>query len=152
MSEVGHQGAVSIHGEGVTGVSGNHTTILLPIDKGVARCGSSRHSTTLAIVEGATATNVTTVIRVGRHINSIGIDGEVSHQGAVSVHSEGIVGIGGDHIAILCPIGEGIARGSRCTHRAALAIVEGATASDITTIARVGRHTNSIGASGEVSY
>ena len=71
-------------------------------------------------------------------------------QTAVAGHSESVVRIGGDHISILCPIGEVVAIICVGVHRTPLAIGVGPTAAHRAAIARVGRNAYGVGLLREV--
>ena len=136
--EVGHQGAVCGDIEGVIGIGRDHIAVLRPVGEGIAGSSSSDYGTALAISEGATARYGTAISRIGRHINSIGVGGEVGHKGMVCIHDESVVGIGGNHRAILGPIRESVARVGRGRDRARLSFGESATTCHTATFGRVG--------------
>ena len=116
LCKVGHQGAVASHCEGVIGIGGDHVAVLRPVGEGVTRVCRGLYGALLALLVCAAASDGATVARVSRHgdgvILLLGL--EVGHQGAVASDCKGVIGLGGDHIAVLCPVGEREAVVGRC--------------------------------------
>ena len=113
----------------------------------VSRRPTLRGAVFKAVCEGlsiAAHGDSTTHSGIRRGIDSEGRDSEVGHKVAVVVQSKGIVGIGGDNIAILSPIHKGVTRVGRCSHGAGRTCGVGTTASDGTAVGRVGRHGDGI--------
>ena len=144
VSEVGHQGVVAVHGEGVAGIGGNHSTVFRPVVEGVVGAGCGSNSAALAVCKAAAAGDSAAIGRVGRHADGVSVGSEVSHKAVVAVHGEGVIGVGGNHSAVFRPVGESVACGWRGTHCAGLTFSVGAFASDGAAIGRVGRHADGI--------
>ena len=66
------------------------------------------------------------------------------YQSTVTCHGEGVVGLGGDHIAVFGPVGKGVAVGRCGDYGAVVTIMIGTTARDVAAIARVGRNTDGV--------
>ena len=146
MLELSHQIAVTGDGKGVIGVSGDLRAILSPSQEGITCGWGGAYCALLALLIDSATCDGTTIGGVGRHGNRVALllPLEVSHQVAVSSDGEGIVGLGGDHAAILGPVGESESIVGRCAYGAGLALVVGAATSDGATIARVSRDGNRI--------
>ena len=108
--EVGHEVAVGIHREGVACIIGNHSAVFGPNIKGVAAAGYGAYCAGFTLFEGASATDIATIGRVGRNADGKGLRdvSKVGDEGAVASHSEVVAGIGRNHGAVLGPVGEGV--------------------------------------------
>ena len=60
-SEVGHESAVGIHGEGVVGIIGNYGAVFGPILKGIAIVGCGSHGAGFTLFESATTTDIAAI-------------------------------------------------------------------------------------------
>ena len=128
--ELCHKGAITRYREGVVGIGRNLVAILSPSQEGVS-CGSRGcHRATLAIVVAATTRNTTSTIRVGRDVYRVALGLELCHKGAITRHREGVVGIGRNLVAVLCPSQEGVSCGSRGRHSTTLAMIISAAATN----------------------
>ena len=89
----------------------------------------------------------TAVGRVGRHGDGVRdrcLCREMCDQGSVACDIELIAGLGGDHIAVFSPIGEGEVLIGCGGDSAGLAIMEGTTTSYCAAVDRVGRHRDGV--------
>ena len=127
-------------------MGGDHIAVLGPIGEIVTSVGSGSDGAGLTLLVSAAASNVTSIGRVGRYgygvVLRLGL--EVSHQVAVGIDSESVASVGRDYIAVLGPVGEGIASIRRGSHCARLTLVVGAATSDRATDVRVGRNVNGV--------
>ena len=137
---------VGVHGEVIAGVGGNHGAILSPVGEGVVGVGRSRDGASLSFSVRAATCDGATIGWVGRHTNGVGLRdvGEVGHKGMVGVHGEAIAGVGGNHGAILGPVGEGVVGVGRGSDGTRLSFIVSSSTRDSATIGWVGRNTDGI--------
>ena len=153
--ELSHQGSVARNRKGIVRVGRDLVSVLRPPQEGVACIFIGCHRALLPLLVGATAIHRAASRRVSGNIDVISVGGlhfKVRHQGAVICYRKGIVGIGGNHIAALSPIGEGVAVVGRSTYCAAFAVVIGAATTNRTTAGWVSGDTNRIALHLEVRH
>ena len=142
---MGDKGTIARHRKGVTWVSGNLVSVFRPPQESVAFIHCRGHRALMPLLVGATAIHCAASRRVGGNIDVIGVGGlhlEVRHQGTVNCYRKRIVGICGNHIAALSPIGEGVAVVDRSTYRAVFAVVISAATTNRPTVGWVSGDTN----------
>ena len=59
-------------------------------------------------MEGTSASNRATIIRIGRNVDCVGIQSEIGDKVTVAVNGEGVGGIRRHHVAVLSPVDEGV--------------------------------------------
>ena len=150
--EVGHEVTCSGYGEAVAGIRGYHLVVLRPVGEAVAGIGRSRQSGRSTIVIGACTGNVTTIGRVSRGGDFVGVDFKVGHEVTCSGYGETVAGIGGYLIAILRPVDEVVAGGGCGVKCSGSTMVIGACTAHDTAIGRVGRGSDFVGVKLEVGH
>ena len=150
--EVGHESVCTGYGEAVAGIRGYHLVVLRPVGEAVAGIGRSRQSGRSTIVIGACTGNVTTIGRVSRGGDFVGVDFKVGHEVTCSGYGETVAGIGGYLIAILRPVDEVVAGGGCGVKCSGSTMVIGACTAHDTAIGRAGRGSDFVSVELEVSH
>ena len=136
--EVGHVAGSACYLEGITGIGRDLRTVLRPLDEVIACGGSCRQRAVLEVVVGTSASDHTTISRIGGGCNLVAVQLEVGDIACCLCHLEGIGRIGGHLNAVLRPSEEGIARSSGGRQRAVGEVVKGSSTSDRTAFSRIG--------------
>ena len=121
-----------------------------PTDEGVSLVGRSGEGDVFEVVVCATTGDGAALGRVGRSRDLVAVDLEVGDVSGSFSDGEGDCRISADHLAILGPVGEGVAFVGRDGQGAACTIVIGSSASDGTASSRVGRSRNLVAVDLEV--
>ena len=140
------------HSKAVGGVGGNHHAVLRPIDKGIARIGSSLQSSCCTMVIGIRTSHRATCRRVRRNRNRVTVQAEVGHVCAGSCDGKAIGGVGGNHHAALRPIDKGVACVGRSLQSSCRAVVIGIRTSHRAACRRVGGRCDGVTVQAEVGH
>ena len=137
--EVGYVVATFGDGEAVVCVGGDYSSVLGPVDEGVARIGCDRQGAACTVVVVACSGDSTSTRRVAGSGNIVIVKAEVGYVVTTLGDGETIVGSGGDHSSVLGPVSEGVASIGRGDQVAGRAVVVVTTASYRAASSRVGR-------------
>ena len=92
------------------------------------------------MVVGAAAADFAALFRIGSHGDGVLVQREVGHIACSFNRGEGVGRLGGDFFAVLGPVSEGVAFGSRGLEGHFSAVVVGAAAADFAAFFRIGSH------------